>query len=138
MYSRSATWISAPKTNAWQEKLFKEGDEKEAASSVKFDVQFDGKNIDLVRGATLPISVQSKLIKAYPGLSTAHFQKDCRVRLTIGLNGKPFYLTVNELQNVLTTGIPYAVDAAPQTSAADFFRKDGKVGDEKLHGEPGR
>jgi ParB/RepB/Spo0J family partition protein len=98
-----------------QEKLFKDGEGD--AAPPQPSVEFDGKKIDLVRGATLPISVQSKLIKVYPGLTTAHFLKDGRVQLAIGLMGKPFYLTVNELQNVLTTGIPYAIDGAPQTSA---------------------
>ena len=96
-----------------QEKLFKKEEEKEDARPVGgLQVEFEGKKIDLIRGTSLPVSVQSVLLKAYPGLKTAHFLKDCRVQLAIGLDGKPFYLTVNELQNVLTTGIPYAVDSA--------------------------
>jgi ParB/RepB/Spo0J family partition protein len=100
--------------------LFREGEQKEAAPAtpaVRFDVGFDGKRVDLIRGAPLPISVQGKLLKVYPGLTTAHFLNDCRVQLAIGLNGKPFYLTVNELQNVLTTGIPYSPAYPPQTPA---------------------
>jgi ParB/RepB/Spo0J family partition protein len=99
-------------------------EDKESALAVRFDVGFDGKRVDLIRGAPLPISVQGKLLKVYPGLTTAHFLKDCRVQLAIGLNGKPFYLTVNELQNVLTTGIAVNAPPAKAPTAAELKRQE--------------
>jgi ParB/RepB/Spo0J family partition protein len=99
-------------------------EDKEGALAVRFDVGFDGKRVDLIRGAPLPISVQGKLLKVYPGLTTAHFLKDCRVQLAVGLNGKPFYLTVKELQNVLTTGIAVNAPPAKAPTAAELKRQE--------------
>lgn len=95
-----------------QEKLFEEGEKQETAS-----VTFDGKEISLFPDAPLPTSVKRELMKVYPRLTTAHFLKDRRVQLAEGLTGKPFYLTVKELQNVLATGVPYAAATPAQTSA---------------------
>lgn len=104
-----------------QEKLF------EAATKGP-EVEFDGKKIELFPGP-LPTSIKRALVKPYGAeLTTAYFCKDERIQLAIGLTGKPFYLTVSELQNVLTTGIPYAI--AVQTSAAkepDWINKKAPV-----------
>jgi ParB/RepB/Spo0J family partition protein len=93
-----------------QEKLFKEG----PGASAK--LTFDGKTIDLAPGP-LPGSVRTALLKTYPDLSTtAHFLQDGRIQLARGLTGKPFYLTVDQLQKLLNTGVLHAADPA-QTSA---------------------
>jgi ParB/RepB/Spo0J family partition protein len=93
-----------------QDKLFKEG----PGASAK--LTFDGKTIDLAPGP-LPGSVRTALLKPYPDLSsTAHFLQDGRVQLARGLTGKPFYLTVDQLQGLLSTGVLRGLDPA-QTSA---------------------
>jgi ParB/RepB/Spo0J family partition protein len=105
--------------------------EDKAGSGAGAKLTFDGKTIELTPGP-LPGSVRTALLKTYPDLSTtAHFLKDGRIQLARGLTGKPFCLTVPELQNVLATGIPFATKSilpeykaaktAAQTSAATSF-----------------
>jgi ParB/RepB/Spo0J family partition protein len=110
-----------------QEKPFKDGPVASGGASVK--LTFDGKTIDLKPGP-LPTSVKAALLKTYPTLTTTDFVSAERVLLACGLSGKPFYLSVAEIQEVITTGI-----AAPQTiaPAPDFYQKGGKIVDEKLN-----
>jgi ParB/RepB/Spo0J family partition protein len=92
--------------------LFQETEKKESGVGAK--LTFDGKTIELALGP-LPGSVRVALCKTYPNLTTSHFLRDGRVQLAQGLTGDAFYLTVPELQKVLTSG---KSTGSAQTSAA--------------------